>query len=306
MGFGSVNTPGAWIVRVKNQLKEVLARIGSMEKTLGGAEKIPGTSAPTAQTNAEVGQIYIDVTTGEEWKCIAVSGSGTSWEKQAKSSVGLTAEDVGASPKGHKHTKSEITDFPASMPASDVAAWAKAAQKPSYTASEVGAISKSGGNLSLGSTEILFGTEVKSVTGVIMMITDPETGKTHLEYCPLASLSKYVKLTAADVGAAEAIHGTHVSYSATTPVMDGTASVGSADTVARSDHRHPTDTTRAAADHPHTAAAVGAKASDWKPFHAGTSAPSDTTQLWIDTTANSGGLKYHNGLAWVAVPVAYT
>ncbi len=47
-------------------------------------------------------------------------------------------------------------------------------------------------------------------------------------------------------------HGTHVSYSMTTPVMDGAASVGSAATVARSDHRHPTDTSRAAANHTHS------------------------------------------------------
>ena len=37
----------------------------------------------------------------------------------------------------------------------------------------------------------------------------------------------------------------HVAYSTTAPVMDGTASVGSASTVARSDHKHPTDTSRA-------------------------------------------------------------
>lgn len=42
-------------------------------------------------------------------------------------------------------------------------------------------------------------------------------------------------------------HGTHVSYSTDAPVMDGTASAGSNSTVARSDHRHPTDTSRAAA-----------------------------------------------------------
>ena len=42
-------------------------------------------------------------------------------------------------PKAHTHKKSEISDFPSSMPASDVPAWAKAASKPSYTASEVGA-----------------------------------------------------------------------------------------------------------------------------------------------------------------------
>lgn len=47
-------------------------------------------------------------------------------------------------------------------------------------------------------------------------------------------------------GKAASSHGTHVSYSTTAPVMDGTAAVGTASTVARSDHRHPTDTTRAA------------------------------------------------------------
>lgn len=46
-------------------------------------------------------------------------------------------------------------------------------------------------------------------------------------------------------GKANASHGTHVSYSTTAPVMDGTASVGTAGTVARSDHKHPTDTSRA-------------------------------------------------------------
>lgn len=47
-------------------------------------------------------------------------------------------------------------------------------------------------------------------------------------------------------GKAAASHGTHVSFSTTAPVMDGTASVGTASTVARSDHKHPTDTSRAA------------------------------------------------------------
>lgn len=40
-------------------------------------------------------------------------------------------------------------------------------------------------------------------------------------------------------------HGIHVTYSTTAPVMDGNASVGTASTVARSDHIHPTDTSRA-------------------------------------------------------------
>lgn len=37
----------------------------------------------------------------------------------------------------HTHTKSQITDFPTSMPASDVYSWAKQSSKPNYTISEV-------------------------------------------------------------------------------------------------------------------------------------------------------------------------
>ena len=55
----------------------------------------------------------------------------------------------------HSHTKSQITDFPSSMPASDVYAWAKAATKPSYSASEVGALSLSGGTLTSSNREVL-------------------------------------------------------------------------------------------------------------------------------------------------------
>ena len=39
---------------------------------------------------------------------------------------------------GHTHTKTDITDFPSSMPASDVKAWAKADNKPSYVWNEIG------------------------------------------------------------------------------------------------------------------------------------------------------------------------
>lgn len=37
----------------------------------------------------------------------------------------------------HTHTKTQITNFPTSMPASDVYAWAKASSKPSYSWSEI-------------------------------------------------------------------------------------------------------------------------------------------------------------------------
>lgn len=45
---------------------------------------------------------------------------------------------------------------------------------------------------------------------------------------------------------ADKSHGTHVSYDTSAPIMDGIANAGSSNTVARSDHAHPTDTSRAA------------------------------------------------------------
>lgn len=60
------------------------------------------------------------------------------------------------------------------------------------------------------------------------------------------AISEVTSLQSALNGKANSSHGTHVSYSSTAPVMDGTASVGSASTVARSDHKHPTDSSRAA------------------------------------------------------------
>ena len=41
---------------------------------------------------------------------------------------------AGKADAGHGHTRAQIADFPASLPASDVYAWAKAPSKPSYTA----------------------------------------------------------------------------------------------------------------------------------------------------------------------------
>lgn len=52
--------------------------------------------------------------------------------------TGITDKPDTYTPSKHSHTVSEITDFPESMPASDVSDWAKAATKPDYTKDEVG------------------------------------------------------------------------------------------------------------------------------------------------------------------------
>ncbi len=49
-------------------------------------------------------------------------------------------------------------------------------------------------------------------------------------------------------------HGTHVVWASHLPRMDGAGTPGTSERAARSDHIHPTDTSRAAAKHTHTAA----------------------------------------------------
>ena len=56
------------------------------------------------------------------------------------------------------------------------------------------------------------------------------------------SAAKTINITPASIGAAAASHGTHVSYGTAAPKANGTASAGTATTVARSDHVHPLQT----------------------------------------------------------------
>ena len=71
-------------------------------------------------------------------------------------------DDLGKlSPLTHEHYVKEIKDFPTSMPASDVPAWAKASKKPTYDAHEVGAAplshEHSGADIAHGTVKIEYG-----------------------------------------------------------------------------------------------------------------------------------------------------
>lgn len=77
-----------------------------------------------------------------------------------KGEAGKTAQAVAGTDyaaASHNHTKSQITDFPASMPASDVSAWAKAAQKPAYSVTEISNITISATDLTAGSSPLATG-----------------------------------------------------------------------------------------------------------------------------------------------------
>lgn len=70
---------------------------------------------------------------------ITLSGSdgSSSSVTDADTNTTYTLSSLGAAPVSHTHTKSQITDFPSSLPASDVYSWAKAASKPSYSWNEI-------------------------------------------------------------------------------------------------------------------------------------------------------------------------
>lgn len=71
------------------------------------------------------------------------SGDSTSWNNSWEQLITSSNYSTWCAAASHTHTKSQITNFPTSMPASDVYAWAKAATKPTYTYSEVGAAAAS-------------------------------------------------------------------------------------------------------------------------------------------------------------------
>lgn len=60
-----------------------------------------------------------------------VEGGDVAWED-------ITNKPTNFPPSSHTHTVSNITNFPTSMPASDVYDWAKAENKPSYSWNEIG------------------------------------------------------------------------------------------------------------------------------------------------------------------------
>lgn len=102
----------------------------------------------------------------------------------------------------------------------------------------------------------------------------------------------------ADIGAAASSHGTHVSFTTTAPLMNGTAAVGTAGTVARSDHVHPTDTSRAAASHSHSNYVPTTRKVAGKALSADvTLAASDVGALALTGGTVTGKTTYTGGLA---------
>lgn len=101
------------------------------------------TSNPHGVTKAQVG--LGDVGNFKAVSTVASQELTDAEKSNARTNIGLgtlatksslTADDIPTI------TKSKISDFPESMPASDVSSWAKASTKPTYIANEVMSISK--------------------------------------------------------------------------------------------------------------------------------------------------------------------
>lgn len=98
----------------------------------------------------------------------------------------------GKADTGHKHTKSQITDFPTSMPASDVPAWAKQPAKPSYTAGEVGAAPTNHTHDYAAKTHSHSADQITDTTTKVMMTKDERSKLAGLEN---SETCKIVKVT---------------------------------------------------------------------------------------------------------------
>lgn len=155
--------------------------------------------------------------------------------------ISLTASDVGAAPKAHA---AEATTYGAGSNTN----YGHVKLSDSTSGTETAA---SGGTAATpAAVKSAYDTAAAANTAASAAQTQADKG---VADAATAQAAAEAAQKAADAAKAAADGKVGVTYSTTAPVMDGTASAGQAATVARSDHVHPTDTSRAAASHKHAA-----------------------------------------------------
>lgn len=136
-GFGIYR--GSWSYKANQSITDtgvgIIHLAGSTVEVIGNSASncTIRVTVPTTSTNGTTKRIYVYCNNGDTYK--------PGWFAVARTDE-LTWNAIGGkpstfTPSSHTHTKSQITDFPSSMPASDVYAWAKASSKPSYSWSEI-------------------------------------------------------------------------------------------------------------------------------------------------------------------------
>lgn len=133
------------VARIPNLSISKITGVSTVGTTAASTISIT-TSVSDASTNAQIPTalaVYNALALAPGISTVTTTGSGngvTAVDYNSTSHTLTVTKGSTFSLSGHTHTKSQITDFPTSMPASDVYAWAKEATKPAYTAAEVGAL----------------------------------------------------------------------------------------------------------------------------------------------------------------------
>jgi hypothetical protein len=136
-GFGIYR--GSWSYMANQSITDtgvgVIHLAGSTVEVIGNSASncTIRVTVPTTSDNGTIKRIYVYCNNGNNykpgWFAVARTDELT-WNS-------ISGKPLTFTPSSHTHTKSQITDFPSSMPASDVYAWAKASSKPSYSWSEI-------------------------------------------------------------------------------------------------------------------------------------------------------------------------
>lgn len=159
--------------------------------------------------------------------------------------VPTTASDIGAASSTHNHD----TKYDAKGAANTALSSAKIysdtnlATAKSYTDGKISALLDGADDTTLDSIKEL-SDAIKENDSAIDTLNNIAAGKANATHSH--AISDVSGLQSALDGKANASHGTHVSFDSTnSPKMDGTAAFGTSTKVARADHVHPTDTSRA-------------------------------------------------------------
>ena len=172
-------------------------------------------------------------TTAGLTKLYTATGSGTDGTMTQKA---ITDALSGKAASSHTHTSSNISDFDEA-----VTALLPSKLPNPYAVTFTGAAS---GTYD-GSRAVTINIPTTGSTSKESLVIQLNGGTTEGDdkFTFNGGTAKTVNITPASIGAAAASHGTHVTYGTSAPKANGTASAGSANSVSRSDHVHPLQTT---------------------------------------------------------------
>lgn len=117
--------------------KKLTTNAGSATQPVYFSNGVPVATTYTLGKSVPANAVFTDTNT---WRGVQNNLTSDATDQSLSAAQGKVLKGLvdGKAASGHTHTKRQITDFPSSLPASDVYAWAKASTKPSYTKSEVG------------------------------------------------------------------------------------------------------------------------------------------------------------------------